>query len=274
MATRNVAGPEGNASTTPAPAATRTTPLAVRGSTRPPGIGFGGTRPASAGASTRSLSAPMANWSAAIDTASLVAVATPPPARSATPKTTIPSRTEGNGWTSRTMPAARAAKGSDVDELVEVLDEVVDQPVAAVRGLAVDPRYERVESDCRDHLPTLGVPAERRHRTAAGSEHTLDIRFAQACGLAEIGEDSDDATALRDVAHHLRGPRIDLVIRLVGEALSVFLRVGRKPCPCHGPPCLASVFRVCQTTPRVAPQTASARSWVPVASAEHCAAKA
>ena len=47
-----------------------TTTRAIPGRDVPAGIGFGGTRPASAGASTMSLSAPIANWSIVIDSPS------------------------------------------------------------------------------------------------------------------------------------------------------------------------------------------------------------
>src|SRR4029079_14431651 len=237
-ATTTTAAPTVAANASPIVAASATATRASVTETAPDGMGFVG-RPASAGASTMSIRAPMANWSDIIDSPSSAEVARSPPATRATAETTRPSRTDGNGWTSRTSPATRAARPSDVDELVEVLDEVVDEAIAPVRRFPADTRHEGIQRDRRYDLMTLRVPAERCHRPAAGSEHPFAIGLAQVCRLPEVGEDTDDATTLGDVAHHLRRPRVDLIVRLIGETLTVFLRIGRKACPCHGAPCLA-----------------------------------
>src|ERR1700693_2175363 len=100
-------------------APTTTTTRATTGGTTPDGIGLGGMRPASRGASTRSLSAPLETCRGGIAVPSRTATEVSAPATRATATTTNPSRRDGNGWTSPMRPAAR----SDVDELVEVLEE-------------------------------------------------------------------------------------------------------------------------------------------------------
>jgi hypothetical protein len=50
----------------------------------------------------------------------------------------MPSSTDGKGWVRRTQPRDRAAmRGarSDVDELAEVGDEVIDEAIASVGDL-------------------------------------------------------------------------------------------------------------------------------------------
>jgi hypothetical protein len=57
------------------------------------------------------------------------------PARLATLPLTMPSRIDGNGWVRRiaaTIRAPRLGRVSDVDELAEVGDEVLDQPLPTV----------------------------------------------------------------------------------------------------------------------------------------------
>src|SRR3954449_8268818 len=100
-----------------------------------------------------SFSAPIDAWSRVIPSPSWRARAGPAPAIAAIATVAIPSSTDGNGCVRRTRPAARsrvvkpACGRSDVDQLVEVLDEVVDQPVAPVRHLAPDAGHERVQRD-------------------------------------------------------------------------------------------------------------------------------
>src|SRR5690349_17712621 len=158
-ASATVGAPDGTVSASPATAAATATAWADVRETSPAGIGLPGLCPASRGASTTSLTAPIDAWSSSIATPSRAAVAGSPPATSDTAPATRPSRAEGNGWIRRTTPAARAAGlgpgRSDVDELVEVRDEVLDQPCPAVGHLCPDPRDERVQRDGRDHQVTL-----------------------------------------------------------------------------------------------------------------------
>ena len=70
-------------------------------------------------------------------------------------------RTERPGG--RAAPEGPGSATSDVDEVVEVRDEVVDQAVAAVGGLRADARHERIERDRRDQEMALAIPP-----TAAG----------------------------------------------------------------------------------------------------------
>ena len=79
------------ASPTPSAAPPTTTARATGTLTSPAGIGLPGLRPASSGASWRSLSAPIETWSAVIDTPSWSARPGPAPATSATAATTSPS---------------------------------------------------------------------------------------------------------------------------------------------------------------------------------------
>src|SRR6185369_14318159 len=151
-----------------------------------------------------------------------VATSAVPPATVATPPLTSPSSTDGKGWVRRTQPRARdptVGAESDVDELAEVRDEVLDEPIAAVGDLRADAGNERVEGDRRHHQPALAIAAHDRRRSPAGSEHPFETVLVQAGRPPEIGHDLDDPAANRDVAHQLRGPRVDLVVALLGEAL-------------------------------------------------------
>src|SRR5262245_14197379 len=133
---------------------------------RPAGIGFDGFEAASRSRSLRSLKAPIDTWSASIASPSRRASPTVPPARSARAVVARPLSAEGNGWPSWTRPRMRSsavtgspARGwtgpspgtgaSDVDELVEVLDEVVDEPAASVGDARSDARDEREQADRR-----------------------------------------------------------------------------------------------------------------------------
>src|SRR5689334_10526511 len=153
--------------------------------TKPLGIGLGSSRSRSRGASITSLRAPIANWSAAIESPRRIEVSAPPPATNAVPATTRPSRIEGNGWTSRNSAAARRGERSDVNELVEVLDQIVDQSFSTVLGLGADARNQGVERDRRDHLSTLCVSPDGRDRPIARSEHPFDVLFTQPGSIAE-----------------------------------------------------------------------------------------
>src|SRR6185503_14352777 len=184
--------------------------------TNPAGIGLPGLRPASAGASCTSFNAPIDACRTVIETPSWSAAAGAAPATVATVDTTRPSRIDGKGWVSRTTAAIRARRPSDVDELVEVLDQVVDEPLPAVGGLGADARDQGVQRDGRHHLSTLGVAADHRRRSTAGSERPFDIGVRHPGCVAKIFEHAQHAAPLGDVAHHLLRPQVDLLVALLG----------------------------------------------------------
>src|SRR5215218_2558564 len=215
-------GPPTNARRIPAAAAATATIVAARTLIRPAGIGLPALCPASLGASTTSLTVPIAHWRSVIDTPRASATGAPPPATIATSATTTPSRTDGNGWTSRAVAAtSRTARPtgmsarSDVDQLVEVRHEVVDQPVAPVRDLRADPGDERPQRHRGDDEVPGTILADRGGRSAAGCEHPFEFGLVQLRRPLEVLDDADDATALRDVAHELRCPGVDLGVGLV-----------------------------------------------------------
>src|SRR4051794_3961769 len=227
------------ARSTPTAAVATATTRASSVRTTLPGMGLPGLRPASARASTRSLTVPMANWSDAMDTPSRKASALVPPATMTTTATTTPSRIDGKGWTSRAKPdsrartvacaslrAGRVGRPSDVDELVEVGDEVLDQALAAVGDLGADAGHECPERDRRDHQPPLGVPPDARGGPAPGREHALEPAVIEPRGLLEVRHDLHHASPDRDVPHQFGGPRIDLVVGLLVELGPVLGRVG------------------------------------------------
>src|SRR5262245_52962772 len=93
---------------------------------------------------------------------------------------TRPFRSDGNGCPRRRRSRVVASErprvaaltgdppvGSDVDELVEVRDEVLDEPLAGVAGPRPKARRERVEADRRDDLVAGRVLAERCRGPAA-----------------------------------------------------------------------------------------------------------
>src|SRR4051812_19685699 len=200
----------------------RTIAHACSGEAAPRGMGLPGFVVASRGASTRSFRAPMDTWRPSMATARRPATATFPAAASARSPVVAATRSEGNGWASRMRPATRP---SDVDELAEVRDEVVDQSVAAVRDARAQPRPGGVEGDGgHDEVPAE-VSAKCRRRAAAGSEHPFEFWLAELRRAPEVADHLHDAASLHDVAHELRGPRVELVVRLRREALAVLLRI-------------------------------------------------
>src|SRR4051794_622162 len=239
----------------PAPAATTAMTVAAVGDTRPLGIGFPGFVARSAGASTISLSAPMDACSAVIETPRATAVLPSPPAIRATAATTTPSSSDGKGCDSRTNPATTAAgprdraSRSDVDDLVEVLDQVFDQSVTPVWDLRAYPRHERVEGDGRDDETALGVTADDGRRSAPRSEHPFETALVKPSGATEIVDDLDDAAPDDDVSHQLRHPRVDLLVALVGEAGAILGRIGGQAGRSHGSSCVSRATEVCQTAP-------------------------
>src|SRR5258708_32367200 len=124
------------AAPTPKHAAART--MAPEGGPRPAGIGLPAFRPASRGASTRSLAVPIPSCRRVIASPIRNATSAGPPASAATAPLTMPSSTDGKGCVRRTQPRDRAAKPgarSDVDELAEIRDEVIDEALAPVGDL-------------------------------------------------------------------------------------------------------------------------------------------
>src|SRR5712671_4112569 len=143
-------GPTRKARRRPSPKAASPISPPTGRDTRPAGIGLPGLCPASRGASTMSLIAPIPSWRAVIARPSSNPTRGIAPARIATLPLTTPSRIDGKGWVRRTAPTIRApmrGRGSDVDELAEVGDEVLDQSGATVGDLRADPRDESEERD-------------------------------------------------------------------------------------------------------------------------------
>src|SRR6187200_1731057 len=197
-----VGAPLGIARSTPSAPAPTTTSRATCGDTSPAGIGLPGFRPWSWGASTRSLSAPIEACRAVIDAPRRIATDRSAPATMAAPPTTRPSRTDGNGWTSRRRPS-QAAGPSDVDQLPEVGDEIVDHLLTTLGGGRPDAGHEVEQGDGRDDQVTRRVASDRGRRAAAGGVDPLEVGVAEARRGAEVIDDSGDPAALRDVAHHL-----------------------------------------------------------------------
>src|SRR3954468_11594682 len=248
-------GPASQPTTMPPPPATTAIVAAAERDTRPAGIGFPDFAAPSAGASTMSFRVPIEAWSAVIDRPSAAAVPVSAPAMSATPATTTPSSKDGKGCDSRTNPAATAAGPpdragrSDVDDLVEVLDEVFTQPISSIGDLRPDPGYQGVERDGRDDETALRVTADDCRRPAAGSEHPFETTLVQARRPTEVIDDLDDAATDHDVAHQLRHPGVDLLVALVGEAGAILGRIGGQAGRSHGSSCVSRATEVCQTAP-------------------------
>src|SRR3954467_134515 len=248
-------GPASQPTTRPAPPATTAIVAAAERETRPAGIGLPGFAAPSAGASTMSFRVPIEAWSAVIDTPSAIAVPVSAPAISATAATTMPSSKDGKGCDSRTNPATTAAGppdragSSDVDDLVEVLDEVFDQPISSIGDLRPDPGHQGVERDGRDDQPALRVAPDHCRRPAARSEHSFETTLVQACRTTEVVDDLDDAATDHDVAHELCRPRVDLLVALVGEAGAILGRIGGQAGRSHGSSCVSRATEVCQTAP-------------------------
>src|SRR5690242_14858057 len=154
----------------------------------PRGIGLPGFVTASRGASTRSLRAPIDAWSASMTTATRNEVGRLPPASWARTPVVAATRSVGNGWVSRRSPATR----SDVDELREVRDEVVDQAGAAVPDPRSQAGHERMQGHGRHNEVARAVASEGRGRATAGCEHPFEFGFAQLRLAPEVGDDLDD----------------------------------------------------------------------------------
>src|SRR3990172_10106549 len=142
-----------------------------------------------------------------------------PPATSAIASTTAPLRSDGNGWVSRIRaPAAPSRVGgrnaTDVNELVEVGDEVIDKPLTAIGRARAQARNERVQRDRRDNQPSRRVAPDGGRGTAARSEHMFEFTFTKARRRAERLHDLDDTAAPCDVSHHLSPPPVHLRLPL------------------------------------------------------------
>src|SRR6187549_2117628 len=147
-----------------------------------------------------SLSDPIDTWSAVIATPSRTAVVASAPASSATAPATRPSSKQGKGWVRRTRPPIRSiglgrrpcpspAAGSDVDDLVEVLDQVFDQPLAPIRDLCPDPGHEGEQGDRRDDEMTLRIASDDGWWPSTGSEHQFETSIIETGGALEGRDD-------------------------------------------------------------------------------------
>src|SRR5687768_11539429 len=233
MAAIAVAEPEMAERRIPRAAPPIATATPARGLARPLGIGLRGFYRASCGASTTSLSAPIEHWIASMASPRRAVVGTEASASVAIPAVADALSSDGNGWTSRTRPRRRCREPSrggrapsDVHELLEVRDEVLDQTGAAVGDEAAHARNERPEADRGDHDSPLAIASQGRRRSATESERAFEFGFAELRGAPEVGDDLHDPPPLDDVAHELGDPAVDLFVGLVGEPRAIFLRVG------------------------------------------------
>src|SRR5580765_3959327 len=171
IASATAAGPPDRpARPRPSPKATTTTRRAMASETRPAGIGLPGLWPASRGASTTSLVAPIPAWRATIASPRPVATIGVPPAATANAPAAMPSRIDGNGWTRRATPASREASeagASDVDELAKVGHEIFDQSRPAIGNLRSNAGDEGEERDRRDHEAAAPIPPDDGRRPTA-----------------------------------------------------------------------------------------------------------
>ena len=195
-----------------------------------------------------SLRAPIANCSDIIESPRRTATAGPPPASSATAATTRPSRTDGKGWTSRI--SAR---------------ESLDGSIRRRRARGSSRPGSR--SGAGDRRPSgHGCPAPARYRATAGiiwrpwasrpttaigplpdaNTRSISLSLSRAA-VRRSDEDTDHAAPLCDVAHELGRPRVDLLVRLLGETRPVLLGVGGKAGRCHDRSLCWLVARVCQS---------------------------
>src|SRR5664280_1862713 len=209
-----------------------TTVFAASRDTSPAGIGFCGFTKASAGASVRSLAAPIENWRQSIPSARWSARPTPEPAISAMAAAALASRADGNGWTTRSSPIglrrpSRMPKldpaGLDVHDLVESGNEVRDQAGAGVLNLDSQTRHQEMERDCRNHEVTLGVLADRLRRSAATCKSAPQPLLVESGDLLNIGYDLGHTSPLCHIAHEFRDPDVELLVGLAGQAFAVWV---------------------------------------------------
>ena len=126
----------------------------------------------------------------------------------------------------RDQPERRARRrwprGSDVDDLVEVVDEIAGQPLPRIR-------QQRVRALDQVHAARWRAPSAPRQRcrpTAAGgpppaAKMRSTVIVVDTGRLAEIADDVAHAAPDRHVAHELGGPAVDAVVRLLIEAAPI-----------------------------------------------------
>src|SRR6476619_4485655 len=151
IATATAPRPDGAASPSASPAVRTAQLRATRIDSRPAGIGFLGLATRSSSTSARSFTAPIDSCMHNMDRPSRDAVTASPPATTAIPAVATAFKRDGNAWLRRTSPTARRSApgqeaGSDVDQLVEVCNQVVDQPATAVGHEPADARYQRPQA--------------------------------------------------------------------------------------------------------------------------------
>src|SRR6478672_1325467 len=183
IATATASRPDGAASPSASPAVRTAQPCATRIDSRPAGIGFPGLATRSRSTSATSFTAPIDNCMHSMDRPSRDAVTGLAPATTAMPAVATAFKRDGKAWLRRISPTARRSApgqeaGSDVDQLVEVRDQVVDQPAAAVGHEPADARYQRPQADRRHDQMTAAVAPERARRAATESEHPFEFSLA------------------------------------------------------------------------------------------------
>ena len=144
--------------------------------------------------------------------------------------------------------ASERRGASDVDDLLEVLD-------AGTRSAAHGRRCTcaRIPGTraCRVIVGTTSWPAASRPMTAGGPPPEANTRSNPRSSSRAARRKSSTTLTMpapdHHVAHQLRRPGVDLVVALVGEPGSVFLRIGRQTGRCHGPSCVFGRVEVCQT---------------------------
>src|SRR5579862_646227 len=233
-ATPTVSSPPASDRPSPAARPPTTASRAAPGGTSPRGSGLPGFCPRSCSMSARSFKAPIEACRQNMAAPRRSARSSPAPARRTSPPVSRASSSDGKGWISRITPAAREPAWatwpgrSDVDEVLEVLDEVLDDPVATVGGLPADPRDERPEHDRRDDRLAARVAAEGRRRPATGGIDPLEGAVVDVGRLLEVGQHPEHAAAPGNVAHQLRRPGVKLAIVLLLEPLPILGRIGRQ----------------------------------------------
>src|SRR5258706_11073054 len=148
----------------------------------PRGIGLPGFRPVASGASPRSFRAPIDTCRPSIAAPRRAAIGADPETRRAIAPVARATTSDGNGWVRRSSPTIR----SDVHELREVRDEVVDQAAAAIVDASAEAGHEGEEGDRRDDEVAVPIAAEGRRRPATGCEHPFEFRFGQLRRAAEV----------------------------------------------------------------------------------------
>src|SRR5207344_3130690 len=97
-----------------------------------------------------------------------------------------------SGASSKAVSGSTAPRSSDVDELVEVRDEVLDQALTGVGDLGADPGHQGPQRDGRDDEAPLGVVADGGGRATPGSEHPFEFGFSEVRRAPEVVDDLHD----------------------------------------------------------------------------------